>query len=892
MMARILIVDDHEPNRELVASLAGYLGHQVLEASDGAEALQVVRAENPELVICDLLMPVMDGYEFVRMVRNDPGIASTEIVFYTANYREEEARNLARQLGVKRIIFKPCVPEDVLEAIEESLREGGNKKPDRTAVQVDDQGFDTEHTRVLTDALYRKTDELEKANRRLAALTEINLQLSGMRDAGRMLETICRDARVLVGASYCILCVNESHDGDQQVRLFLSGFGPGSEQLLPCPDLEQGIPGEVVRHRSPRRLISENSSALSIGLPQGYPVIRSCVVSPIMSTSRVYGWVCLINRLDGINFTEEDEWLCSSHAAMAGRVYENRSLYLQLESRAKHLQLYDRAIEESSNGIVICRANKEDDNPIIYANRAFTNMTGYTHDDAMGLSPRFLLADDWDQPELDRLRHCMRFGGSARVILRNYRKDGSMFWNEVAMAAVHDESGNIAHFISVFNDVTERKRYEAALEYQANHDALTGLPNRNLLQDRLTHAIAQADREGSELAVLLIDLDQFKRVNDGLGHNVGDVLIQKVATRMNNCVRDSDTVARLGGDEFMILTTGLKDEKGAAQLARKILCQFERKIAINGHEIIASASIGIAIYPRDGTDSDELFRNADTAMYRAKELGRNGMQFYSSDMNTRMRERLSLEQSLRTAIPNRELSLWYQPKLDLISGEVQSAEALIRWHHPGLGMVSPAEFIPVAEDTGLILPIGAWVIEESTRQIHQWHTIEKRDVRVAINISAYQFSHGRLAEQVQQALESLAIRPELLTVEVTETAIMTHMEATVRQLQALRDMGVTVALDDFGTGYSSLTYLKHFPIDILKIDRSFVVDIANDTQSGAIVDTIIKLAHSLDMRVVAEGVETREQLAFLRAHGCDEIQGYLFSKPLPAQEFLALLHKH
>lgn len=889
-MARILIVDDHQPNRELVASLAGYLGHEVLEAGDGAEALSVVRKEHPELVICDLLMPVMDGYEFVRHVRNDPEIAHTEIMFYTANYREDEARNLARQLGIRRILFKPCVPEDILETIEESLQEG--TKRTNTSTQIDDLGFDTEHTRVLTDVLSRKSDELEKANRRLSALTEINLQLSGMQDAGRMLETICRDARVLLGASYGILCINESHIGEQQIRLFLSGFNQGSEQALPCPDLFQGVPGEVFRQKMPRRLNAENHSELNIGLPQGYPLVRSCVISPIMSASRVYGWVCLINKLDGMNFSEEDEWLCSTHAAMAGRVYENRSLYLQLESRARQLQLYDRAIEESSNGIVICKADKEQDNPVIYANRAFTDMTGYSHNEVMGLSPRFLLGADRNQPELDRLRHCMRSGGSGRVILRNYRKDGSMFWNEVAVAAVHDEEGKIAHFISVFNDVTDRKRYEAALEHQANHDSLTGLPNRNLLQDRLSHAIHQAHREGDKLAVLMLDLDQFKRVNDGLGHNVGDILIQKVAARMRDCVRESDTVARLGGDEFMILTAGVKDERSVASLAQKILKQFERKIDINGHEIIASASVGIAIYPRDGENGDELFRNADTAMYRAKELGRNGFQFYSSEMNNRVRERLNIEQSLREALPRGELSLWYQPKLDLTSGQVWSAEALIRWHHPHNGMISPGDFIPVAEETGLILPIGAWVIEEATRQIGQWRGQEQREVRVAINISAHQFSHGKLAEQITQTLDSLSLRPELLTIEVTETAIMTQMEVTVRQLQALRDKGVLVALDDFGTGYSSLTYLKHFPIDILKIDRSFVVDITKDAQSGAIVETIINLAHNLNMRVVAEGVETQEQLAFLQAHGCDGIQGYLFSKPLPAKEFSTFLRQH
>ncbi|MEQ9547952.1 MAG: EAL domain-containing protein [Marinobacter sp.] len=889
-MARILIVDDHQPNRELVVSLAGYLGHEVLEAGDGVEALSVVRKEHPELVICDLLMPVMDGYEFVRHVRNDPDIAHTAIMFYTANYREEEARNLARQLGIQRILFKPCVPEDILEAIEESLQHD-TKKPG-SSIPVDDQGFNTEHTRVLTDALSRKSDELEKANRRLSALTEINLQLSGMRDAGRMLEAICRDARVLLGASYGILCINESHIGEQQIRLFLSGFNQGSEQALPCPDLFRGVPGEVFSQKMPRRLSAEDHSELNIGLPQGYPLVRSCLISPIMSASRVYGWVCLINKLDGMTFSEEDEWLCSTHAAMAGRVYENQSLYLQLESRARQLQLYDRAIEESSNGIVICKADKELDNPVIYANRAFTDMTGYSHHEVMGRSPLFLLAADRDQPEVDRLRHCMGLGGSARVILRNYRKDGSMFWNEVAVAAVHDEEGKIAHFISVFNDVTDRKQYEAALEYQANHDSLTGLPNRNLLQDRLSHAIDLAHREGDRLAVLMLDLDQFKRVNDGLGHNVGDILIQKVAARMKRSVRESDTVARLGGDEFMILTAGVQDEWSVGALAQKILKHFERKIAINGYEIIASASVGIAMYPRDGETGDELFRNADTAMYRAKELGRNGFQFYSSEMNNRVRERLTIEQSLRDALPRDELSLWYQPKLDLASGQVLSAEALIRWHHPHHGMISPGEFIPIAEETGQILPIGSWVIEKATRQIAYWRDQEQREVRIAINISAHQLSHAKLAEQVAQALDNLSLRPDLLTIEVTETAIMTQMEVTVRQLQALRDKGVLVALDDFGTGYSSLTYLKHFPIDILKIDRSFVRDITKNGQSAAIVETIIDLAHNLNMRVVAEGVETQEQLEFLQAHGCDDIQGYLFSKPLPAKEFLTFLRQH
>lgn len=887
-MAKILIVDDHDANRELVASLAGYLGHEILEAGNGKTALDIVRQQVPDLVICDLLMPVMDGYQFVKQVRREPKIANTEILFYTANYKENEALHLAQQLGVKRVLFKPCLPEDVLEAIETGLNDSRN--PEQALHDIDSKVFDAEHARILTDTLSRKSDELEKANHRLAALTEINLQLSGMRDAGRILETICQDARTLVGASYSILCVNECHNGNQQIRFFLSGFAGSRSHSLPRPDLYEGIPGEVLRNRTPQRLhAGSGQQSIHIGLPDGYPEVHSCVISPIMSATDVYGWVCLINRLDGEAFNREDEWLCSSHAAMAGRVYENRSLYLQLEHRARKLQLYDRAIEESSNGIVICLADKARDNPVIYANKAFSEMTGYSHEEVLGMSPRFLLADDQNQPGLERLRNCMRHGGSARAILRNYRKDGSAFWNEVALAAVHDESGEVAHFISVFNDVTERKRYETVLEHQANHDDLTGLPNRNLLKDRLAHAVAQSERNNSSFAVLLLDLDQFKRINDGLGHKIGDLLIQRVAARMNRCIRDSDTLGRLGGDEFMILGDSLQNEQSASTLASKLLSQFEQKIAINGHQIVASASIGIAIYPRDGASGDELFRNADTAMYRAKEMGRNGFQFYSADMNLRMRERLCLEQALRDAVPKKQLSLWYQPKLDLRTRQVSGAEALIRWQHPEIGAISPGTFIPVAEDTGLMSAIGVWVIREAVRQVSQWRRDATLEVQVAINISAFQLSHQSFLGYIFDALERYALPPQLLTVEVTETAIMTNMEIAVSQLQQLRDRGVTVALDDFGTGYSSLTYLKRFPIDVVKIDRSFVADIGEERESDAIIQTIIRLAHSLNMTVVAEGVETQEQLAFLSASGCDEMQGFLFSKPLPAGELLAFL---
>lgn len=550
------------------------------------------------------------------------------------------------------------------------------------------------------------------------------------------------------------------------------------------------------------------------------------------------------------------------------------------------LRLRERAIASSLNGIIITKAARDEDNPVIYANPAFCRMTGYAEDEILGRNPRFLLGPDWDQPEIDRLRQALRESAEARVTLRNRCKDGSLLWVDVSLAPVFDEAGQTTHFISVLVDVTERMRYEAQLEHQATHDALTGLPNRTLMRDRLGQAIARAHRDGGMVGVAFVDLDHFKYVNDSLGHQVGDELVKAIAARLSACVRESDTLARLGGDEFVLIMPDVRSDRQVADLTARITREVTGHYAAGPHEIHSTCSIGVCLYPRDGADVDTLLRNADTAMYRAKEAGRNRYAFYREHMNARLEQRLSLEAGLRHALARGELFLEYQPKLDLGSGAVMGAEALLRWRHPKRGTVSPAEFIPIAEETGLILAIGEWVIAEVCTQLSAWREAGLAPPPVAVNLSASQFRSERLLDNLVGVMREHGLEQSaLLELEITESMLMDEVESALPILQRLKDLGIALSLDDFGTGYSSLAYLKRLPIDNLKIDRAFVRDLTVDPEDAAICRTIISLAHNLKRTVIAEGIETEAQRDFLRLHRCDQGQGYHFSRPLPPDSF-------
>jgi diguanylate cyclase (GGDEF)-like protein len=438
-------------------------------------------------------------------------------------------------------------------------------------------------------------------------------------------------------------------------------------------------------------------------------------------------------------------------------------------------------------------------------------------------------------------------------------------------------------------DVTEQRRAEEKAQYLAYYDSVTELPNRTLCMERLKHAISHAHRSNKLLSVLFLDLDRFNVVNDTLGHAAGDILLKQVAEKLQECIYEDELVARVGGDEFLLILPEISSEKEVTKIAGNVLNIFNEPFIIEDKEIFISTSMGISCYPYDGNDVEVLFKNADTALYRAKERGRNNYQFYASKMNDKALERLSLEQDLRKAIERNELFLLYQPRVSIKSGKIVGVEALIRWKHSVLGTVSPAEFIPLAEESGLIVPIGEWVIRTACLQNKLWHEKGYNNLRLAVNISPKQFKHGNLIENVRTIIDELDISPNFLELEITEGCMVENTEVNLNVIQSLKSIGLDISVDDFGTGFSSLNYLKQFKVDFLKIDQSFVSGIPDDLNDSAITSAIINMGHSLNLSVVAEGVETREQAEFLRDNDCDEIQGYYFSRPVSAEEIEKLI---
>jgi len=461
----------------------------------------------------------------------------------------------------------------------------------------------------------------------------------------------------------------------------------------------------------------------------------------------------------------------------------------------------------------------------------------------------------------------------------------------ISTSPVFNEAGQVIASVHVAKDITENRRTEQRLQHLAHYDHLTQLPNRTLFFDRLTQALARASWHKRVVAVLFLDLDRFKVINDTLGHDVGDLLLQGVAGRLLEVVREGDTVARFGGDEFIITLVDIAEECDVNQIAEKLLHELARPFVIHGRELFVTSSIGISLYPDDGADANALIRNADASMYRAKELGKNNHQRYHPSLQVNSSRRLVLETGLRNALVRREFLLHYQPKVDIVTGRLTGMEALLRWQHPEAGLVLPLEFVPLLEETGLIVPVGAWVLQAACTQAKAWLDAGFAFQRMAVNLSARQFRQPNLSDTVVEALRTSGLHPRHLELELTESILMEHSETTLTSLRELSGMGVQLAIDDFGTGYSSLSYLTRFPIDTLKVDRSFVRDISTDGDDAAIVQAVIAMAHSLGLTVVAEGVETKEQFDFLRRNRCDEIQGNYFSRPLSAAAFALLLEE-
>jgi len=528
-------------------------------------------------------------------------------------------------------------------------------------------------------------------------------------------------------------------------------------------------------------------------------------------------------------------------------------------------------------------------------NPAFSQLLGYRPEEITGKTGHeFFHVDSDGAPHQTRedCPICYAMGRGEGYVGEELfrRKDGSLMNVEVSCQPIrsgHEATGVVA----AFRDISKRKESDERIRYLAEYDTLTNLPNRTLFLDRLRQEIGAAQREQEIFAVLFLDIDLFKSINDSLGHPVGDRLLQEMARRLVECMRASDTVSRQGGDEFIIILRQIRDAADPAQIARKMLTAMGEPFIIDNQELRVSGSIGIALYPADGEDEATLIKNADAAMYHAKKLGRNNFQFFTADLNVRARQRLEMENSLRLALDHREFLLHYQPLVELESGRIIGAEALLRWQHPEQGLVPPGEFIPLAEECGLIVPIGEWVLGEVCRQNKAWQDEGLAKLPVAVNLSPLQFRQRNFEEVIRRALSESGLAPEYLEIEITESLLMSAEEQTIALLYQLKNLGLSIAIDDFGTGYSSLSYLKLFPIDKLKIDRSFVRDVSSDPDDAAIISAIIAMAHRLRLRVLAEGVETIDQRNFLMLEGCNEAQGYHYSRPLPAEGMKTLLRK-
>ncbi len=527
---------------------------------------------------------------------------------------------------------------------------------------------------------------------------------------------------------------------------------------------------------------------------------------------------------------------------------------------------------------------------IVSVNPAFLEMTGYRADEVIGKNPRLLSSGRHPPEFFADMWHALTGEDKWQGEVWNRRSNGDDFPVWLRISVYRDAAGKVRNYVGTSTDISERLDAQERIRQLAYFDPLTRLPNRRMLQDRAQQALASAEREGNSLALLFVDLDHFKTINDSLGHSAGDQLLSEVAQRLTASVRRMDTVARLGGDEFVVLLAETTLD-GAAEVARKILDVVARPFLVEQHELGVTPSLGISLFPQDGRDFETLLKHADTAMYRAKESGRNAYQFFASEMNVAALERLVLENSLRQGLERGEFILYYQPQINVASGRIIGSEALVRWRHPKIGLVPPGKFIPAAEISGLIVSIGEWVLREACRQNRAWQDAGLPPISVAVNISSVQFRGGQLEGNVRSVLAETGMSAEFLELELTEGILMGGANETVETLRRLSTLGVKLAIDDFGTGYSSLSYLKRFPVDKLKIDQSFVRDIVTDPDDWAIAKAVISMGHSLRLDVIAEGVEHAEQLEMLRDQGCDEVQGYYFSIPLPAQEFAELLRQ-
>jgi diguanylate cyclase (GGDEF)-like protein/PAS domain S-box-containing protein len=927
--ATILIVDDHVLNREFLITLLSYGGHRLLEAANGLDGLKMVKAEKPDLVISDILMPNMDGYEFVTRLHQDPETADLPVIFYTATYREREANKMAQSCGVRWVLPKPSDPDVILRTVHEALGITAHpaQVPEMTAnggesnrmfvidnkvaeylVEVEssshvlsrlasngESAAPAQDLVLMTERLSTSLSSLQAVSLRLTALIELGIELGAERDPEALIEIGCRVAQNICVSKYA--CIGVLADDTDDLAYFAS-CGEKSQARVVVGAPRAGVLGKLLGERQPVRISDIDGDPRSIGLPASHPPVHSFLGVPIVSRERVHGWLYLVDKLGGEGFSEVDERVAVTVSAQIAAAYENLQLYDEIKRH--HAQLtadmtarirldedlrrFRTAMDATADAIFLIDRSGM---CFVDVNATACRMLGYEREDFLALGNDSAGRQDFPrlQELYDKLLAGDASGAMAELLLQC--KDGTPLSVEVQRRTLR--SGPSWILVAVARDITERKEAELRLLKLAHFDTLTGLPNRSQFYAALTRALEQAHDHKWSVGVLFLDIDRFKTINDTLGHPIGDELLRQFSSRLVDCLRVRDTIGRFGGDEFAAILMLPEGPSTALVVIEKIRETLRRPFDLQGHEVTATASIGVTVYPDDGSDADTLIKYADTAMYRAKEAGRDAYRFFTAEMNAQSLARLDLENALRRAIDNEEFVLYFQPKVHIGSGRISGAEALIRWKRPGHGMVSPALFIPILEETGLIVRVGTWVLNEACRKISEWGKSKTGPVHLSVNVSGIQFFVGGLEEEVLKAIKVHDIAPELLELELTESSLMSNAEETITVLRNLKALGIQISIDDFGTGYSSLAYLKRFPIDKLKIDIAFVREVTSNPDDAAIVLAIINMAHSLKLQVIAEGVEKDAQLAYLRRHGCDEMQGYYFSRPVAEDEFEMML---
>jgi diguanylate cyclase (GGDEF)-like protein len=841
---------------------------------------------------------------------------------------------------------KPCAADVFVSAVSDAL--AGAPAP---APQQIEQSFDREHLHLVTDMLATKVSELRLANARFSALIDLNVQLASERNPHTLLQKVCAGARELLGSKYAVLAATERHSGHSWV-IYTSGT-ESTGHSIPTPNEDKGILGRAVLERRSVRVSTADASQTASALPASFPAAQAFVAAPVMSLTRTFGWLCLADKVGSEAFTAEDEHILSTLGAQAGRIYENGSLYAELQNHAAQLQVEMDERERAAGRI-------------LQLNRVLSMLSGINAliirvQDRMELfrescrlaveqggfkvawvgCPELesgdMVSTAWAGPSIEEIQDiCVSSEGFSepesliasalrlrrpvvcnqldvqlqspqvrqQMVLHGFRSMIALpliLENQplgclalVSLEAdVFDESerrllNELAGDISFALDHIEKSE---RLNYLAFYDSLTGLANRTLFQERLKQCVSAAERSGGTVALVIADPERFGTINDSFGRHIGDALLRQVSQRLVECVGSADDVSRLGGDQFAAILLNVPEvkdiERAVQDWSRRWL---EVPFQLNGMDLRLVAKYGIAHYPHSGTDAETLIRNAEAALKSAKEIGEK-LQFYEPHLSTRASESLVLENQLRRALERREFVLHYQPKVDLETRELVGVEALMRWQSPERGLVGPLKFIPILEQCGMIVEVGAWALQQASVDRSLWMEAGLPGPRVAVNVSTVQLQHGNFAAIITDVVRLAGADPGL-DIEVTESLIMGDAAENIERLRAVRALGLGVAIDDFGTGYSSLGYLTRLPVQTLKIDRSFIIAMLDDPGAMTLVSTIISLAHSLRLTVVAEGVESEEQAKILRLLRCDQMQGYLISKPLPFNEMTQFIGRH